>query len=425
MSQPIAGRITLNLIAGIVITVVTVIAGIAWMAHRQNGQAAEGTRTMVMGGIDAMNIRVQGLANDYSWWEEAYDAYVRGDAEWIDANIGTGIVDTQIADFLAIISPDGRSAIPGRRRKRPRPTTVLTEARDPAHRRHDPFGACREQRRPFRLSRHASRHAAVRRVSRRPRVEAPIRPSCAGCSAAGDGPLSRRQAAPRRSAAPSSSTTFASTSKTAPARNADSPRSPTCFGNTIGQLVWTPPAPGTAVLRNVLPPVGVVLLLFCLIAMGTAIRARRLAPLAGAEQKQAVAAARTDSLTGLTNRFGFSEIGKSPAFADACRRGEAAIVCLDVNGFKAVNDSIGHQGGDELVRRLAERLAMIMPPDANFARVGGDEFALALIGRAAPQAVAGVASAMVHALDQSFTVGGFQFQVTAAVGLMPSPRATT
>ncbi|MBN9058485.1 MAG: bifunctional diguanylate cyclase/phosphodiesterase, partial [Rhizobiales bacterium] len=80
------------------------------------------------------------------------------------------------------------------------------------------------------------------------------------------------------------------------------------------------------------------------------------------------------------------------------------------------NDSIGHQGGDELLGMLADRLSMILPPDARFARVGGDEFAVALTGRAALGAVAGVASAMVHALDQSFTVGGFQFQVTAAVG---------
>lgn len=414
MSNPIAGRITLNLVAGIVITVVTVIAGIAWMAHRQNDQAAEGTRTMVMGGIDAMHTRVQGLANDYSWWEEAYDAYQRGDGAWIEANIGTGIVDTQIADFLAIISPDGKIAYDWwTPESAPRPLDVLNQAT--IERIQDMIRTAPVEnnaaRSGYLVTKAGTLLFAVSRVAPVSKAES-ADPSKLPLLAMGFYIDGERLADLGR--------TFLINDLhldyTSVDQDSTFPPMIDIFGNTIGHLVWTPPAPGTAVLRNVLPPVGVVLGLFCLIAMGTAIRARRLALLQAQSEQQAVVAARTDSLTGLTNRFGFSEISESPAFAEAYRRGEAAIVYLDVNGFKAVNDSIGHQGGDELVRRLAERLSMIMPPDASFARVGGDEFALALVGRAAPQAVAGVASAMVHSLDQSFTVGGFQFQVTAAVG---------
>ncbi len=415
MSNPIAGRITLNLVTGIVITVVTVIAGIAWMAHRQNIQAAEGTRTMVMGGIDAMHTRVEGLANDYSWWEEAYDAYQRGDATWIDANIGTGIVDTQIADFLAVISPDGEVRYSwSTPEDAPKPEKVLSP---------ETIARIQDLIRSAPVENNAARSSylvtpagamlfGVARIAPVSKLEG-VDPKSLPLLAMGFYLDKKRLGTLGK--------TFLINDlhlefENGGERNEAFPTLSDVFGNPIGQLVWTPPAPGTAVLRNVLPPVGVVLVLFCGIAMLTAVRARRLALLQAQSEKQAVSAARTDSLTGLTNRFGFSEISESTTFAEACSRGEAAIVYLDVNGFKAVNDSIGHQGGDELVRRLAERLSMIMPPDANFARVGGDEFALALIGRAAPQAVAGVASAMVHALDQSFTVGGFQFQVTAAVG---------
>ena len=415
MSNPIAGRITVNLVAGIVITVVTVIAGIAWMAHRQNIQAAEGTRTMVMGGIDAMKTRVEGLANDYSWWEEAYDAYQRGDADWIDANIGTGIVDTQIADFLAVISPDGEVKYAwSTPEEAPKPRKVLNA--ETIERIQALISSAPVENNAARSSYLVTPSGAlmfgVARIAPVSKL-AGVDPKSLPLLAMGlylD--KNRLGELGRTFLINDLRLEFGENS----GRNEGFPTLSDVFGNPIGQLVWTPPAPGTSVLRNVLPPVGVVLLLFCVIAMLTAVRARRLALLQAQSEKQAVSAARTDSLTGLTNRFGFSEISESVTFAEACRRGEAAIVYLDVNGFKAVNDSIGHQGGDELVRRLAERLAMIMPPDASFARVGGDEFALALVGRAAPQAVAGVASAMVHALDQSFTVGGFQFQVTAAVG---------
>ncbi len=415
MSHPIAGRITLNLVAGIVITVVTVIAGIAWMAHRQNAQAAEGTRTMVMGGIDAMHTRVEGLANDYSWWEEAYDAYVRGDATWIEANIGTGIVDTQIADFLAVISPEGEVKYAwSTPEDAPKPAKVLNA--ETIARIQDLIASAPLENNAARSSYLVTPGGAllfgVARIAPVSKLDG-VNPKSLPVLAMGFYLDKKRLGELGK--------TFLINDlhlefQDGTDRVDDFPMLSDVFGNPVGHLVWTPPAPGTAVLRNVLPPVGVVLLLFCVIAMLTAVRARRLALLQAQSEKQAVSAARTDSLTGLTNRFGFSEISEGPAFAEACRRGEAAIVYLDVNGFKAVNDSIGHQGGDELVRRLAERLAMIMPPDASFARVGGDEFALALVGRAAPQAVAGVASAMVHALDQSFTVGGFQFQVTAAVG---------
>ena len=107
MAKALTGRITQNLVAGIVITVVTVLATVSWMAHKHNEQAAVSTETMVAGGLQAMGRRLAQLANDYGWWEEAYDAYVRKDDEWIEANVGTGITDTDIADLLIFISPDG------------------------------------------------------------------------------------------------------------------------------------------------------------------------------------------------------------------------------------------------------------------------------------------------------------------------------
>jgi diguanylate cyclase (GGDEF)-like protein len=93
---------------------------------------------------------------------------------------------------------------------------------------------------------------------------------------------------------------------------------------------------------------------------------------------------------------------------------------MDINGFKAVNDSIGHHGGDDLVKALTRRVAMVLPADAVFARIGGDEFAVVVSGPSARETAAGAASAVVHCLDQPFAVHGFEFHVTCAVGFAVS-----
>ena len=88
----------------------TVSLAIFWMAHRQNEQAEEANKTMVLGGISSMEDHVEQFANDYAWWEAGYDAYVKGDRDWVDVNFGSGVTDTQISDIMVIISPEGEIA---------------------------------------------------------------------------------------------------------------------------------------------------------------------------------------------------------------------------------------------------------------------------------------------------------------------------
>ncbi len=188
------------------------------------------------------------------------------------------------------------------------------------------------------------------------------------------------------------------------------------FGKTLGNYRWTPPTPGDAVLRSVLPPITVALALFCVVAFVTAFRARKIAMALTQSEQEALVAARTDGMTGLKNRTGFNELLDSPDYQGACKAGELAVIYLDINGFKAVNDSIGHHGGDELVKALTARLNSVLPPEAVFARIGGDEFAIVLTGKSVRDTAAGAASAVVHGLDQPFTIHGFEFHVTVAVG---------
>jgi diguanylate cyclase (GGDEF)-like protein len=107
--------------------------------------------------------------------------------------------------------------------------------------------------------------------------------------------------------------------------------------------------------------------------------------------------ARIDMLSGLQNRRAFYEAGEQALVAAAPRAGiPTALLMIDIDHFKAVNDRYGHAAGDAAIRDIAARIAAHQPPDAAAGRLGGEEFALLLPGMQRPQAAA-LAQALVDA----------------------------
>ncbi len=123
--------------------------------------------------------------------------------------------------------------------------------------------------------------------------------------------------------------------------------------------------------------------------------------------------AQTDPLTGLFNRRGFEaaavrELGLASRESSAC-----SIMVIDLDGFKAINDTLGHRVGDEVLVAVAGVLKMGRTTDVA-ARLGGDEFAL-LLPRAAAEAVPGVAERVLAALGDAMR--GHDWGVTFSIGV--------
>ncbi len=127
------------------------------------------------------------------------------------------------------------------------------------------------------------------------------------------------------------------------------------------------------------------------------------------EAAQAATEARTDGLTGLLNRTGWEEA------VDHRRQVPAptGVVICDANGFKALNDTLGHASGDRLLRRIAGQIARCTPPGGVSARLGGDEFGV-LVPGAADDVLAGLAHRLREAL--TMTVPETGGTATVAVG---------
>jgi diguanylate cyclase (GGDEF)-like protein len=130
--------------------------------------------------------------------------------------------------------------------------------------------------------------------------------------------------------------------------------------------------------------------------------------------------ARHDALTGLANRATLREELERLLVRNA--RGEAlAALCLDLDRFKAVNDSFGHPAGDQLLRQVAERLRQCARETDLVVRLGGDEFAILQCGSPQPASSTTLARRLISALTQPFVIDGQQVSVGTSVGIAVAP----
>jgi diguanylate cyclase (GGDEF)-like protein len=131
--------------------------------------------------------------------------------------------------------------------------------------------------------------------------------------------------------------------------------------------------------------------------------------------------ARHDALTGLPNRTLFHE-RLEEALASSRRNGEnVALLCLDLDHFKTVNDTLGHPTGDALLRAVAERLRADLRQEHTVARLGGDEFAILLRGGAQPDDASGLARRLIAALNEPFVLGEDQVTAGVSIGIAIGP----
>jgi diguanylate cyclase (GGDEF)-like protein/PAS domain S-box-containing protein len=129
-----------------------------------------------------------------------------------------------------------------------------------------------------------------------------------------------------------------------------------------------------------------------------------------------------DTLTGLPNRAMFQERARE-AVAHARRHDKtAAVLFIDLDNFKQVNDCLGHDVGDGLLKVIASRLRACVRGDDFIARIGGDEFCVLLQDIAEPREAAAVAQKLIHELGKAYRVGEHQVSSGASIGISCVPQ---
>ena len=125
--------------------------------------------------------------------------------------------------------------------------------------------------------------------------------------------------------------------------------------------------------------------------------------------------AENDSLTGLPNRSLFYD--RLETAIKRCQRSKMlmALLYIDIDHFKSINDRLGHAAGDDLLRSFAQRLLQCVRASDTAARLGGDEFTIILENLASPEAAQSVIDKMMIALRRPY--GANNIQATASIGI--------
>ena len=188
-------------------------------------------------------------------------------------------------------------------------------------------------------------------------------------------------------------------------------------GQAIGQLEWTPHHPGRKFLKYLLP----VLILGTMWAIyASLVMLRRLLKMSHAmeqRERQAVHLAHYDQLSGLPNRRKFiSNLSESLERWHAGEGERPIVAYLDIDRFKDINDTLGHDAGDALVRAVGRRLSASLPEGDLLARLGGDEFAV-MTSSADPLAGWKMGRDLCAVFAVPVDAGGQEVSISVSVGI--------
>ena len=129
-----------------------------------------------------------------------------------------------------------------------------------------------------------------------------------------------------------------------------------------------------------------------------------------------------DNLTGLPNRTLFNQRVEQAIASVQGTKGVVAVMLLDLDDFKEVNDTLGHHHGDLLLKEIGGRLCEVLRPADTVARLGGDEFAVLIPFLEDPKAVTSVARRISHAFERNFELSELTLEVHSSIGIALYPQ---
>ena len=192
-------------------------------------------------------------------------------------------------------------------------------------------------------------------------------------------------------------------------------------GSPIASLVWTPHLLGTMLREEILP--GILLVCFGIFAI--CISAARYFHHQSKALHQAMTIASTDQLTGLLNRSGLHELLRHTDIRARIDHGNLAIIYVDVNHFKKLNDDYGHKVGDHALAVTADRLRAAIRKTDHVVRLGGDEF-ICIIRDHAPEAAAkSVSDRILTSCMTPVSFAELEFQISLSLGIAVAERGLT
>jgi diguanylate cyclase (GGDEF)-like protein len=189
-------------------------------------------------------------------------------------------------------------------------------------------------------------------------------------------------------------------------------------GSSIARFAWVPNKPGSQIVSKVLPFVAVAIAGFLVLAAFVLRYMRRASATIAASQDQLRRLAMHDPLSGLPNRMLFAERLEGLIREVRQNNSAAALLSIDLDHFKDVNDTLGHHVGDALIGAVAQRLCRTLRENDLVSRLGGDEFAVLTTNNTELPALEALADRIIATLSAPYVVSGHTLVIGASIGIV-------
>jgi diguanylate cyclase (GGDEF)-like protein len=396
-----------------------VLSAIGEVAHHANELDDDRSRQTTAGAVKTFISQLGATLNDYAAWDDAAtNAYSKDGMEWMNSNFGEMSENSALFDVAMVVDPE-RNAILAYQDGKPM-TMPASEFFDPAlWRLLDEAIAS--------TTTHESRGFVRTRKGIAATGVALIRPK----SGELDQPAKNRRylvfARHLDGQVPALSETYVVKGLSL-AGSEDAVENFVAIwdpeGKVLGKLAWPSRAPGdisyTEISSKVVGAIGLFgFLLATIFAIGL-IEMRRLR----SDEETARALALTDRLSGLQNRAGLFKSLEGMIEAARATKSDVALLYLDLDGFKEVNDAYGHGCGDDLIRSVSAGFQHLIADDAVLARVGGDEFAIAFVRKNCDATAQALAETILQFFGEPFQIGERLVTVGTSIGIASSQIGT-
>lgn len=400
------------------------VGTIYWMASAANHRAAADTKRIVQADIAAMAATIRALTFNHSWWTAAYERVMAQDHTWIANNLGTSAIYGSPFDRLAIRHPDGTVRFAWTKGR------PLIEPHAIPHPIVEQMAALTQRIslispvavHAFALIEGTPHLIGAARIIPHNGVPAGLTVDATPLQVTADA-LSDELIASRGMALHVHDLALVGADAGADVDPRESVPIRDHQGTVLAHLTFTPPRPGDTLLLSALPVVALLAFTLFFLSVVVSRRARGQADRIVAQKDSALEAAHTDTMTGLLNRAGFTAALATTRTARAFSSDRLALIYIDLNRFKLLNDRFGHDGGDTVLRAAADRLRHAAGDAAAISRVGGDEFVVLVIDDDALGLAKSIACRFTAALADPIAVAGQIVSASAAIGIADAPHA--
>ncbi|KKC37437.1 hypothetical protein WH87_13020 [Devosia epidermidihirudinis] len=188
-------------------------------------------------------------------------------------------------------------------------------------------------------------------------------------------------------------------------------------GHFVAYFEWEHDQPGTLMLRQTAPAMLVAFLMAAILVALLLIQLKRSSAAIDSARRHAEHQAAHDQLTGLPNRSSFDRHLQQALLNRQAGGAQISLMMLDLDRFKHVNDTLGHQAGDALINEVGQRIRMVVGPHVMIARLGGDEFGILTSPRGPSIDVPALSANIIEAIRRPFEINKFHAHVGASIGI--------